>query len=147
MRHARLPRTEEVVIVAASACRLLDAEQWQARRDALADARRAVANVQPGDMMLANDRFRQIWLDATPTRRLAASISRFVDHVQVVRHATIIDTATQHLSLELLAKMLEGFEQRDALLVHDTVTQFVVRAKESFFTAVEAKAKAGHARA
>lgn len=118
---------------AASACYKLSDADIEALREALTDARRAVTEMRPGDMMVANDRFRQIWLNAVPNRRLAASISRFVDHVQIVRKATIVDTATQHLVLELLSNMLRGFERRDALIVHDATVQFVVRARESFF--------------
>lgn len=131
---------------AASACRILQDDQIEQLREALTEARRAVADVRPGDMMIANDRFRHIWLNAVPNRRLAASISRFVDHVQIVRKATIIDTATQHLVLELLANMLQGFERRDALMVHDATIQFVVRAKESFFATVSLDAKTGYVR-
>lgn len=120
---------------AASVCRVLGSEDIEALRAALTEARHAVAEVRLGDMMVANDRFRQIWLDAVPNRRLAAAISRFVDHVQIVRKATIIDAGTQHVVLELLARMLEGFERCDALMVQDTTLQFVVRARESFIAA------------
>lgn len=125
---------------AASACRVLDEMQIDALRNALTDARHAVADVRPGDMMVANDQFRQIWLEAVPNRRLATAISRFVDHVQIVRKATIIDVATQHVVLDLLTRMLDGFEKRDALAVQDATLQFVVRARDSFITATSMEA-------
>lgn len=120
---------------AASACRTLDPDAIAALREALAEARRAVAEVKLGNMMVANDRFRQIWLDAVPNRRLAASIGRYVDHVQIVRRATIFDAATQHVVLDLLTRTLDGFERRDALLVQDATLQFVVRARDAFIAA------------
>ncbi|AXB78600.1 GntR family transcriptional regulator [Novosphingobium sp. P6W] len=120
---------------AASASRVLDEARIDALRSALTSARHAVADVRLGDMMVANDQFRQIWLDAVPNRRLAAAISRFVDHVQIVRKATIIDAATQHVVLDLLSRMLDGFERRDALAVQDATLQFVVRARDSFTAA------------
>lgn len=125
---------------AASACRTLGENDLTAMGEALAEARRAVAEVKLGDMMMANDRFRQIWIDAVPNRRLAAAISRFVDHVQIVRRATIFDVATQHVVLELLSRMLDGFSRRDALMVQDATLQFVVRGRESFIAAT----RAGH---
>lgn len=125
---------------AASACRVLDEAQMDALRGALTDARHAVADIRLGDMMVANDRFRQIWLEAAPNRRLATAISRFVDHVQIVRKTTIIDVATQHVVLDLLARMLDGFERRDALAVQDATLQFVVRARDSFIAATSTEA-------
>lgn len=120
---------------AASACRKLDDADIAALRDALHSARSAVAEGRIGDMMLANDSFRKIWLDAVPNRRLAASISRFVDHVQMVRRVTMFDPTTQHVALDLLARLLHGFTERDAMQVHDATLQFVVRGRESFIGA------------
>jgi DNA-binding GntR family transcriptional regulator len=120
---------------AASACRKLDDGDIAALRSALHDAQHAIAEGRIGDMMLANDRFRQIWLDAVPNRRLAAAISRFVDHVQMVRRVTMFDPVTQHLALDLLARLLDGFVERDAMQVHDATLQFVVRGRESFIGA------------
>ncbi|MBF7013300.1 GntR family transcriptional regulator [Novosphingobium resinovorum] len=130
---------------AASACRTLAPEALAALREALAEARRAVAEVRLGNMMIANDRFRQIWLDAVPNRRLATSISRFVDHVQIVRRATIFDAATQHVVLDLLTRMLDGFDRKDALLVQDATLQFVVRAREAFIAATSIESTQGRA--
>lgn len=118
---------------AASACRVLGNDDIAALREALADARRAVAKGNAEDMMRANERFRQIWLKAVPNRRLANSIRRFVDHVQIVRRATVADSVTQQLILHLLSALLQGFERRDALQVQDATAQFVTRARECFF--------------
>jgi DNA-binding GntR family transcriptional regulator len=125
---------------AASACLTLDEQGLGTLRAALADARRAVAEVKLGNMMVANDRFRQAWIDAVPNRRLAGAISRFVDHVQIVRRATIFDATTQHVVLDLLARILDGFERRDALLVQDATLQFVVRGWDSFIAATNVEA-------
>jgi len=118
---------------AASACQVIGDEGVAALRQALLEARNAVAGGDADAMMHANERFRQIWLQAVPNRRLAASIRRFVDHVQIVRRATVVDKATQLLILHLLDALLAGFERRDALLVHDATVQFVARARECFF--------------
>lgn len=131
---------------AASACCALNSEALVALRESLAEARRAVAEVKLGRMMIANDRFRQIWLDLVPNRRLANSISRFVDHVQIVRRATIFDAATQHVVLDLLTRMLDGFQRKDAMLVHDATLQFVVRAREAFIAATNVEATHGRPR-
>lgn len=120
---------------AASACQVLKEDSLAELRQALADARVAVASSNADDMMQANERFRQVWLRAVPNRRLAASIRRYVDHVQIVRRATVVDNATQQLILHLLDALLKGFEHRDALRVSDATVQFVARAQECFFAA------------
>lgn len=118
---------------AASACQSVSAEQVAAFRAAFAEAKKAVECSDAQAMMRANDCFRQIWLEAVPNKRLAATISRFVDHVQIVRSATVVDRDTQEVVLELMARLLAGFERSDALSVHDDMVQFLVRARDIFF--------------
>ncbi|WP_330705305.1 GntR family transcriptional regulator [Novosphingobium resinovorum] len=126
---------------AASACQVLKEDSLVQLRQALTDARAAVASGNADDMMQANERFRQVWLRAVPNRRLAASIRRYVDHVQIVRRATVVDNATQQLILHLLDALLNGFERRDALQVSDATVQFVARAQECFFAAPAGEAR------
>lgn len=118
---------------AASACQALADADISGFRSAYADARDAVRRGDALAMMQANDRFRRIWLDAVPNRRLAASIGRYVDHVQIVRRTTVIDKVTQQVILDLLGKLVDAFERRDVLSVHDHSAQFVARARDSFF--------------
>ncbi|KMS53559.1 GntR family transcriptional regulator [Novosphingobium barchaimii LL02] len=120
---------------AASACQVLVENDITALRTAFSDAQQAVLSKNADAMMGANERFRQVWLQAVPNRRLAASIRRHVDHVQIVRRATVVDGPTQQLILTLLAALLIGFEKRDALQVFDATVQFVARARECFFAA------------
>lgn len=118
---------------AASACQAITEAEVLRMRAAYEDARAAVHAGDPLAMMRANDHFRQVWLDAVPNRRLAASIGRYVDHVQIVRRRTVIDVATQQVILDLLGKLASAFARRDVLCVHDNIVQFVARARDSFF--------------
>jgi DNA-binding GntR family transcriptional regulator len=88
--------------------------------------------------MEAYSRFRSQWLGAVPNRRLADTISRFVDHVQTVRILTLAEPETQRIALSLLTELLEGFRSRDALRVYDSMIRFVDRAEERFLLRVAA---------
>lgn len=118
---------------AASACQVIADADISGFRAAYDDAREATQQGDALAMMQANDHFRRIWLESVPNRRLAASIGRYVDHVQIVRRMTVIDTVTQQVILDLLGKLVDAFERRDALAVHDHSVQFVARARDSFF--------------
>lgn len=98
---------------------------------------RAVGVKSGQDLMLANAAFREAWLAEVRNRRLAATIGRFADHVQVVRYGTLFDPATQRIVLQALKGLLEAFETRDSLAVHDRMQSFIAKAEETFFALVE----------
>lgn len=83
--------------------------------------------------MEANTAFRRAWLTAVPNARLAATISRFVDHVQTIRLGTLQDLASQGVAMALLDELMAGFRSRDVLGVHDAMARLIDRAEERFF--------------
>ena len=88
-------------------------------------------------LMQANTRFRQAWLNAVPNPRLAATIGRFVDHVQTVRTGTLHDRETQMVVVALLTDLLDGFRVRNSMAVFDSMTRFVDVAQGRFFSIME----------
>ena len=117
---------------AATAAAALDAAGLAGLEVAYAAARTAMAQDDATGFIEANRRFRQAWLEAAPNRRLAATLFRFVDHVQITRNATLHDPATREVAMRLLDELIAGFRRRDALGVQDVMARFVARAQESF---------------
>jgi hypothetical protein len=54
-----------------------------------------------------------------------ATISRFFDHVNAIRSATLHDPLARQMSVEILETLLDGFARRDALYVHDQMLTFI----------------------
>lgn len=106
----------------------------------LTEARnRAVAAHEAGDaeaLMLANIAFRSIWLNAAGNRRLAATIGRFVDHVQVVRLATLRRPETQKIVIDGLEGLHAAFLAHDPVAAEARMRAFIAKAEESFFEAM-----------
>ena len=85
---------------AANAARDLDDQGHEYLKAALLRARKAVASRDAIDLALANVSCRETWLSGVRNQRLAATISRFVDHVQFVRFGTLHDANVQPIVLE-----------------------------------------------
>jgi DNA-binding GntR family transcriptional regulator len=118
---------------AANAARDLDAEGDTRLKDALSRAQRALVEPDPIELALANVAFRETWLGAVRNQRLAATISRFADHVQVVRFGTLHDRATQPIVVDGMEKLYDAFVRRDAIAAQDRMTVFIAEAEKSFF--------------
>ena len=125
---------------AAATINLTEVDLQELRR-AYEDACGAEARGSREGLMRANTRFREIWLQVVPNRRMAASIARFFDHVHTIRAATLHDPATRALSVQILGRILDGFERRDALYVHDQIHDFIEQARIRFM-ALNAKGSA-----
>ncbi|MCY7308530.1 MAG: GntR family transcriptional regulator [Rhodoferax sp.] len=87
---------------AALAARDLTAAEARRLGGALAQARAAAADEDFSGLFHANLDFREAWLGAVRNTRLSATISRFVDHVQIVRFGTLHDPATQQVVVDML---------------------------------------------
>jgi len=118
---------------AALAARDLDPADERGLRRALAAARTALESDDAEGLILANIEFRGAWLSAVGNRRLAATIARFVDHVQTVRLGTLRDDATRRTVVEGLAGLHDAFARRDPVAAADRMTAFIVSAEQTFF--------------
>ncbi|WP_210484065.1 GntR family transcriptional regulator [Microvirga antarctica] len=118
---------------AANAARDLDAQGDELLKDALERARAALAASDAIELSVANVAFRETWLGAVRNARLAATISRFADHVQVVRFGTLRDPSTQPIVINGMAKLYDAFLRRDAIAAQDHMVVFIAEAEKSFF--------------
>jgi DNA-binding GntR family transcriptional regulator len=89
-------------------------------------------------MVLANMAFRDAWLGRVRNKRLAATIARFVDHVQTVRLTTLGSTATRQVVLDGLTRLHQALMQRDEHLARQTMTDFMLAAEATYFSMREA---------
>lgn len=131
---------------AAHAARDLDAAGLDRIAEAVAYAERAVAAGDADLLFRANVAFRSEWLAAVANARLRATISRFIDHVQVVRLGTLRDPATQPVVLDGLRRLADAFARHDSVAAHDRMAAFIDAAEERFLALVPA-AEAGEGRA
>jgi DNA-binding GntR family transcriptional regulator len=118
---------------AANAARDLGAADDARLKDALDRARLALSVQDAVELSSANIAFRETWLGAVRNERLAATISRFADHVQVVRFGTLNDLATQPIVVGGMEKLYDAFVRRDAIAAQDHMTVFIAEAEKSFF--------------
>ncbi len=102
-------------------------------RRALEAARTALAADDVEGLILANIEFRGAWLSAVRNRRLAATIARFVDHVQTVRLETLREPAVRRTVVEGLEALFDAFARRDAVVAADRMAGFIVAAEQTFF--------------
>lgn len=120
---------------AACAARDLTDEAEIALGEALAEAREAAAGSDARRMIAANIAFRGAWLSCVRNERLAATIARFVDHVQTVRLETLRRKPTRAVVVGGLAGLHEALCARDPIATSDRMTAFMAAAEEAFFAA------------
>ena len=117
---------------ASLAARDIDAAGLARLGRALADARRAAAGNDFAGLFNANVDFREAWLGAVRNTRLAATISRFADHVQTVRCGTLHDRATQRVVVRGLAVLRDAMARHDAEAAEARMREFIDAAESSF---------------
>jgi DNA-binding GntR family transcriptional regulator len=118
---------------AASAAQVISNRSLELLEEAHDAASAAAVRHDATAFIRANNQFRQIWLQAVPNKRLAATISRFVDQVQIIRNGTLHNEESQRLSTALGADVLSAFKERNALAVQDRMTILLDRGRERFF--------------
>lgn len=123
---------------AAHAARDIDADGMTRLALALDDAEKAAATGDAELLFQANVRFRSCWLEAVKNDRLASAISRFADHVQVVRLGTLTHLPTQAVVVAGMRKLHEAFMRRDSMAAFDHMTSFIESAEERFVALTEA---------
>lgn len=117
---------------AAQAAQGLDADGIARLRAALERADAAVARRDAEALFDANVAFRDAWMSAVRNARLASAIARFIDHVQVVRFATLSDPQTQPIVAAGLRRLYDAFAARDGVAAHDRMARFIDTAEERF---------------
>jgi DNA-binding GntR family transcriptional regulator len=84
-------------------------------------------------LAMANVAFRDLWLAATPNRRLSETITRFADHVWAVRRMTLADPDTQKVVAKGLSAMAQAFQDRNEALAFSETTHFIAAAEQAFY--------------
>jgi len=84
---------------------------------ALERAEDAHARTDIDEFMRSNAHFRWAWLTMVPNRELAEVISRYIDHVQVVRLVTMDDQEIRSIILQGMRGLYEAFLSGDTELV------------------------------
>lgn len=86
-------------------------------KEALEQAEAAHARTDIDEFMRRNAHFRWAWLTMVPNRELAVVISRYIDHVQVVRLVTMDDEQVRSIILQGMRGLYEAFLSGDTELV------------------------------
>jgi DNA-binding GntR family transcriptional regulator len=117
---------------AAHAARDIDDAGVARLREAVAEAEAALAAADVDLLFHANVAFRDEWMGAVRNARLTSAIYRFIDHVQIVRLATLHDPETQPIVVEGLRRLADAFARRDGVAAHDRMARFIDTAEERF---------------
>lgn len=103
----------------AAACASLHADPkgLAEMKAALEQAEAAHQRTDLDDFMRSNARFRLSWLAMVPNRELASAISRYIDHVQMVRLVTMGEPQVRSTILNGMRSLYDAFLSGDTDLV------------------------------
>lgn len=106
-------------------------------KDALERAEDAHARTDLDEFMRSNARFRLAWLTMVPNRELAGAISRYIDHVQVVRLVTMDDQEVRSIILDGMRGLYEAFLSGDTELVRSRMLGHARAAAACYYRAYQ----------
>ena len=118
----------------ASVAKQIDAAAIDELTGALRRARQAALNNDGEEMTLANRAFRDVWLSRVKNKRLAATIARFVDHVQTVRINTLGSAETRQIVVDGLEAMYEALVNRNSVQARQRMVDFMTSAERAYFS-------------
>lgn len=117
---------------ASLAARDLDRAGLARMAAALKEAKAALRAKDFLRMFQANIDFRETWVSAVRSQRLAAAISRYSDQILNVRHSTLRDPAIQSVAVAGLEELHQCFSRHDSVGAHDSMVRFVLAAERAF---------------
>lgn len=117
---------------AANAAGNLDEAGRRELTRAIEEARAAADDDDADRLILANARFRAAWLAAVGNQRLAETIARFVDHVQLVRLGTLTDAPTRPVVARGLEGLYDAFMRGDGAAAESQMAAFIAAAEQAF---------------
>ncbi len=118
----------------ASVAKQIDAAAVVELSAALQGARQAALDNDGEEMTLANRAFRDAWLSRVNNKRLAATIARFVDHVQTVRINTLGSAETRQVVVDGMEHLHEALVNRDNVLARQRMVEFMTAAERAYFS-------------
>ncbi|ASC65715.1 HTH-type transcriptional regulator mcbR [Achromobacter denitrificans] len=131
---------------AASASLHADPKSLADMKAALEQAESAHLRTDLDDFMRSNARFRLVWLAMVPNRELAGAISRYIDHVQVVRLVTMDDQEVRSIILDGMRGLYEAFLSGDTELVRVRMLGHARAAAACYYSAYQKIFESGPAR-
>ena len=118
----------------ASVAKQIDGPAEAELTTALQRARQAALDNDGEEMTLANRAFRDAWLSRVSNQRLAATIARFVDHVQTVRINTLGSAETRQVVVHGMERLHEALVNRDDVLAEQRMVEFMTAAERAYFS-------------
>jgi DNA-binding GntR family transcriptional regulator len=118
----------------ASVAKQIDAAAVAELSAALQRARQAALHNDGEEMTLANRAFRDAWLGRVKNKRLAATIARFVDHVQTVRINTLGSAEIRQVVVNGMERLHEALVNRDNVLARQCMVEFMTAAEHAYFS-------------
>lgn len=106
-------------------------------KEALEQAEAAHARTDIDEFMRRNAHFRWAWLTMVPNRELAVVISRYIDHVQVVRLVTMDDEQVRSIILQGMRGLYEAFLSGDTELVRVRMLSHARAAAACYYSAYQ----------
>ena len=104
----------------------------QQMEGALKKCRRASEAGDLSRFMVSNAEFRNIWLGQATNSQLVAAITTYVDHVQVVRLATLQCREVRNNVLDLMQEILLALRARNAAKAATVVQRALANALDAF---------------
>lgn len=83
--------------------------------------------------MRLNADYRAAWIDIVPNRAMAETISRFIDHVQLVRLVTMQDETVRGIILDGMKGLYDAYLSGNADLVRERMTTHSRTASASYY--------------
>lgn len=121
---------------AAGAARDLTASAANGLGEAMVRIREGHASGQIDMIVRANLDFRNGWVSCVSNRRMAATISRFMDYFHAIRLETFSDWTTRRAYVEGLEALFSAFAARDPLAAGDRMTAFLFTAERAYLAAL-----------
>lgn len=120
-------------VALAGVAKQIDAAALEELGLALERARRAARNNDGDEMSVANMAFRAAWLSRVKNKRLAATIARFVDHVQTVRINTLGSAETRQVVVDGLERIHDALLRHDSVRARACMADFMAAAERAYF--------------
>ena len=117
---------------AAGAATNMSADALEQMREALAECERADKAGDSTAFILANARFRGIWLAQVPNTQLSTTILRFIDHVQAVRLKTLSNATVRQDVVERMREIHRALREGNSTAASKLVETHVDMALQFF---------------
>jgi len=96
------------------------------------DAQQAIADDDTAQFIQALRRFRNLWLEHVPNRRLAETVHRTIAQIDGIQRVSFADPAARLIVAHALTRLLAAFRAGDPLAAQDIVANLIERGQDIF---------------